>query len=1234
MNDTANSASKLQAVLFAILMVTSVFVGFLGVAGTAAAANFDSGGVDPATVDESTTTTHTVNLTLDGVDASGNGAQDVVVTLPSALNTSSTQVTNSNVASGGVTVGSTNVDSAANQINVTLEDSGGSSSETVEVSFDLTNVAAPSVTSDTQADATVSYDADQDGDFSGSAEFDGVTLETLTIQNVSAVDQTVGDADPGTIFKRLNPTSDSAGQKIGLLKRGESGELLYNPNEQNLNLEPGDVLVARNDERFRVTVEQRLRGSEGFVGPGATVFQGEQDTRFVGFEQDSLIGIEDQGADGITLSLNTTISGNQDEGVYDDSEGNRVTIEEPEIRRFEIINQEGDRIEAGEGVQEDEIVILQMDINFLAAENAEFGPIQRVDRGTLPTEVLTSREEVLTSDRFSAQQKRIVEDFIPAGKAREGDSGLLNRDISNPNTAPRGTVFAVLELSEVDKPGNYSALGLSENDEPAGDMFSAKDLLVSQPFTLTAQDDATLNLNIPENASVVQGEFLDFRVNSGTKGQNHVVSIDEDELRDERDRAQIDPDGDGEVNVEDFADVFRENSDAGFVSGVLLNNGEVVVDNGARFALNESGQVEAIAPPNSSNTVSREDISQVFTFLTIDVGDFGIGTVDTDELDDTNVDVNLFEGGSGFFTPDGPLQPYLDDNGQREIDEKSFNIEDGDDTLSITTPGQTYVVGEDIDIEGSASTAFDEVAIYARDEGDYQLLGDPGNPNSLDSIAVQGDGNWDESDVDLSRLSNVMNIPGTVRLGVITTRSADLDGDGEVEQELTTSEFNSGSADQKSVRILDQTLTADIRTFGGQVAEEDGTVNISGEARGAEEVAIVFVDEDGNVVTTSESVDDKNIFDNDDVALSDVDGELAEGEINAFVISAARDDIFGEPGSATATSASELASRFEEIEDEEAGITGEQGAELIRELTVEEDGSDDLLVNKTFELTDASTTIEAVYPEGNPGLTGVPVQAGETLVVEGLTNLQSDDNTITLEAVNGPDADLLDVADVDEWGQDGRYSLSIGTPENLTAGNYTLEIDDGETITQETIQVVSGSDASISISDKETRGETVRVDSVTLSRGGYVQLRVGGLEGQSLGISSYLSPGTHENVPVVLDQTLEEDTDVVAVAHLGSPSSVGTPYEVSGSTVSDSATVSLPAAEQPATPTTDTPEPTTDTPEPTTDTPEPTTDTPEPEPTETDGAGSPGFGLIAALLALVALVGGALYYYGERNDDL
>jgi major cell surface glycoprotein (TIGR04216 family) len=96
---------------------------------------------------------------------------------------------------------------------------------------------------------------------------------------------------------------------------------------------------------------------------------------------------------------------------------------------------------------------------------------------------------------------------------------------------------------------------------------------------------------------------------------------------------------------------------------------------------------------------------------------------------------------------------------------------------------------------------------------------------------------------------------------------------------------------------------------------------------------------------------------------------------------------------------------------------------------------------------DAQSDILNVYQQGNQA-TGInPVAVGNTMVVEGQTNLQADDNTVTIELSN-EDATVA-LGSTEEWDSDGQFSVQLDTADAST-GTYTLELDDSDnTVTTE-----------------------------------------------------------------------------------------------------------------------------------------------------------------------------------------
>ncbi|WP_396613301.1 PGF-CTERM sorting domain-containing protein [Haloferax sp. S1W] len=141
------------------------------------------------------------------------------------------------------------------------------------------------------------------------------------------------------------------------------------------------------------------------------------------------------------------------------------------------------------------------------------------------------------------------------------------------------------------------------------------------------------------------------------------------------------------------------------------------------------------------------------------------------------------------------------------------------------------------------------------------------------------------------------------------------------------------------------------------------------------------------------------------------------------------------------------------------------------------------------------------------------------------------------------------------------YSFVAGNGE--ADGPYTA---DGGAVVAEAMVNAS---ASVSMSDQPTTGDTVVVDRVELSQGGFVTIHdatvTDGEVFESIrGTSAYLPAGVHENVRVELDTPVTENTTLVPMAHRDTdgdetytfPESEGEndgPYTADGSAVVDTA---------------------------------------------------------------------------------
>jgi flagellar protein FlaJ len=76
--------------------------------------------------------------------------------------------------------------------------------------------------------------------------------------------------------------------------------------------------------------------------------------------------------------------------------------------------------------------------------------------------------------------------------------------------------------------------------------------------------------------------------------------------------------------------------------------------------------------------------------------------------------------------------------------------------------------------------------------------------------------------------------------------------------------------------------------------------------------------------------------------------------------------------------------------------------------------------------------------------------------------------------------------------------------------------------------------ATVTFTEQTMSGDTVVVDSVSLSNGGYVVVHQQTSDGQVVGHSAYLEPGTHQDVRVRLDSTYAEEMTLFAVTYLDS----------------------------------------------------------------------------------------------------
>ena len=796
------------------------------------------------------------------------------------------------------------------------------------------------------------------------------------------------------------------------------------------------------------------------------VFQGEDDLELVGdngnsVEASNLVGVSGN-AEGVPLE--TPIPQDQELGQYaidGRAQNIGVTVQRPRVTDLEIFNERGIDVE-GSSVQEDEALLVRSEWNFQNAEDLSL-EITDENGNEITGDVLTDVESL--SD---AQREELT-----------GAYAQTPERVANPGQRGTGTgveylqgigQFNVSELQDASVDSAYWAIDLSDQD--AGDYtvtvegwdnLDFASATRSSVVSLTTEQDIALDLDSDE---ATRGQNVQYTIRGSTAGATHFVTIEDTDFRNN----QVDE------------RVFRDVDD--------------VVEQGT-LDTNEDG--------NADLAYAELEVNE-------DTG-LAAGQIDTTYLDDTNVDVNLYE-------EDRTLDEVAEDVGDTE-DDRTLDVRQG--TLSIESPAGTYIAGQEVDVTGTAAPGVDDVAIYVRDQGDWELVdvNEDGEFDEGDLISVDSDGEFEERDVTLSQANDVLSIPGRYRFGVVEAEDV-REGNDTLAETLTTSEFSSATSEQSSIIVSEPTLgegnaslapptagemmalqddngTADndtqptwvFRTYDEQVAVEDGTVEVTGVAPGLDEVLVVMVDSRGRTVTETVSVDDSDVFEEDDIELITQEGrQLNEGDITGMVIGLGRDTVVGD-GVIPGQDGANLADLENWVQGFGLGLTQQQVTERIIDETTGEAGSDDLLLRQNFRYADASTSVEAIVPEGEADQLDdgafqqqiTPVEAGETMVVQGVTNRKPDDNTITVEVIDGPSADEFDSAATDEWGRTGQWSVNLST-ENVEPGTYTLEVDDGDNTDIVQFEVVeSGADGEETTTEEgnetDAGNETTATDDET-----------------------------------------------------------------------------------------------------------------------------------------------------------
>ena len=782
------------------------------------------------------------------------------------------------------------------------------------------------------------------------------------------------------------------------------------------------------------------------------VFRGERNINFVTsdgepVEPSSLIGVSGN-AEGIPLELPIPIDQQLGQYTFDGESANAgVTIQQPRIQELELFNERGTEV-TGASINEDETVLVRAEWNFEEAEDLSL--IVRDENGNVITGSVLADE----GDLSTAQRNRLSGPYAASPEAvanpgqRGTDTGLVylqgigQFNESQLNGTSLDAAYWALDLSDL-RAGEYTVTVEGWDDLDTGS--------ATQSTTIEVSSDNDVTLDIRRDAAT-RGQNIPFTIRGSSAGATHYVTIEAEDFRNNR------------VTEEVFRDV------------------QDTIDTGT-FDTDGDGEPEL-----------------AFAEIEIDQNTgVGVGQIDTTFLDDARVDVNLYQAGRNL--------DVIGENLGNTEDDDSIDVEQGD--LSITEPDGTYIAGSESDVAGRAPPGVDDVVLYVRDQGDWELLdiNEDGDLNNEDTLSVDSVGEFDRDDVVLSEASDILSIPGRYRLGVVEAEDA-RDQAGNIRTSLTTSQFSSATSGQTTIIVGEPGLgTRAFQTYDGEVATEDGTVDVQGVAPGLDDVLVVLVDSRGRVVTDRVSVDDDDTFDQDDISLLTQNGrELNEGEIQALIIGLGRDGVAGD-GILPGVSEPDLAGLEAYIQDisSNRALTQEQVIARVLDETTGDIASDDLSIRESFRYRDGSTTIDTVRPRGTnlDGINEVPV--GSTLEVLGTTNRKPDDNTITVEVIEGPSSAEFDIASTDEWNNDGIWSVTLDT-NDVEPGTYVIEVDDGDNTDTVTIEIVED-DGTPTVTDTPTVTETQTATQTATATGTQSPTATGTAAALQSGVASLLPTG-------------------------------------------------------------------------------------------------------------------------------
>ncbi|EMA08983.1 PGF-CTERM protein/surface glycoprotein [Haloarcula vallismortis] len=836
---------------------------------------------------------------------------------------------------------------------------------------------------------------------------------------------------------------------------------------------------------------------------------------------------------------------------------------------------------------------------------------------------------------------------------------------------------ATYQVRTVDKSGDDDRVGalrrtLSPNDDG--------DLVFDLDERLTEGDFVIQNSNTGDVVDLSDGSESPVGNNGLTASETFEViqqdltaDFDDDSVGTEGDSADVDFEIESDVRNNYAVNVSAEGLDRDELADIFKNNenidvpddATVITESGDGDLVDVNSEDEFFADTEKIQIVGDAEGDYTLNFSDIDEGNYTIETnvTDTDASDSDNIEV-VDTGDDEASFEQGVVSEERGDVANITIqldntDEATVQVGDKDDDNYFAIAEVT-----DDNDDGVAHVKFNSYRAGDGDASDVLVPGD--DETTIDEVEQHNYGSFGGDGVGQDILEATDYDMKVVNGHVGVADNSSETPYQEVENEDDVGTLSLGERSTENIQVW----RAPSGTYGDDISDLD-----------ADETAPVYdLIESGNITQTGEvAIDDVN----DDVIIqveaSGLEGAFTDGSGDLSISASEYGDASGpenagesdehvfqtgfedsDPGANTDTDITDISDAvasddytviYDEANDthfvaidgadlaDTDGLGLEDEDEYAANFTVfdqtsdlVDDDDDSEVVNESVQFLDADATLN--------NDDDITVQAAAGQEFRGTTNVApSTEVTVRLRSQSSSSPFLLQPSGA--VGPNGTFTATADLSERSPGTNFTAQsrVDGSDVGDDIDGTIVEGETATVSISDQESDGSEVTVDSTQLSAGGFIvihdsSLLEGEVEGSVIGSSEYLEAGSHEDITITLDEPMDENFTAIAMPHLDTngneeydfPDADG-PYTGADGAVTDDANVTVIAEDTPEDTPTDTPEDTpTDTPEDTpTDTPE---DTPIDTETETTEETGPGF---TAAIALIALVAAALL--AVRRDN-